>query len=394
MTDSISNTILEQLDTLVVTVNKTGQVEYVSPSAKRLLGYDVDALMGDGWWNLTRRNEQESFLRKGEIVRLFNDPENFSTLSFERELRTIDGCYKWILWNISRNEEDLIVGIGQDITAQKRIEQKLRDQTAEISKQKRIIEEKNKDITDSIVYARRIQQAIIPDEEGLHKYFPESFILYKPKDIVSGDFYWYHKTKNKIFVAAVDCTGHGVPGAIMSVIGNGLIRDAVLKQGLEDPAEILDSINNELEVLMNKDSAEIQTHDGMDVSLAVFDIELKTMKFAGAFRPLLLVRHNEITEFKGNRFPIGLYENENKSFSSVTIPFEDGDKFYLFSDGYIDQFGGEKGKKLNRKRFYEFLLSSDDMEMEEQGSFLEYSLNNWRQDEIQTDDILLIGIKV
>jgi PAS domain S-box-containing protein len=393
MTDTITTTLLEQLDTLVLAVNKSGNVEYISPSAKRLLGYDVQSLLGDGWWNLTR-SKSDGFLHKAEIIKLFNDPENSKSLSFERELFTRDGRRKWILWNISVNEGDTIVGVGQDITSQKQIELQLRERTNEVSRQKRIIEAKNKDITDSINYAKKIQLAILPDEDGLQKYFPESFILYKPKDIVSGDFYWYHKAGNKIFVVAADCTGHGVPGAIMSVIGNGLVRDAILKRGLNDPAEILHEIDYELDVLLNKDTSAIKTPDGMDVALAVFDLEDNTVKFSGAFRPLILLRKNEIIEFQASRFPVGLYEAENKKFETHVIRFEEGDKFYLFSDGYIDQFGGEKGRKLNRKRFYEFLLGSNDMEMEEQGSFLDYSLNNWRQDELQTDDVLLIGVKV
>ena len=393
MTTVITNNILEQLNTLILVVNQLGQVEFVSPSAKRLLGYEPQTLLGEGWWDLTRINREQRFINKSEVINLFNFQKEFKPLSFERALTASDGSEKWILWNISINENKTLIGIGHDITKQKLFEKKLAEKNLELENAYKDSKLVNKDITDSIIYAKRIQSAIMPEEDGLKKYFPNNFIHFKPKDIVSGDLYWYHKKGNKIFLSAIDCTGHGVPGAIMSVIANSIIRDTIIKRGVEDPGDILHSIDDELLSVLSKENDHAVTSDGMDIALAVFDFDTNTLAFAGAYRPLILLRDNEIIEFKGSRYPIGFYESGNKKFDSIKIPFKKDDRFYLFTDGYIDQFGGEFNKKLNRKRFYDLLLNSNDMEMEEQKSFLDYALNNWKQDELQTDDILVIGIK-
>ncbi len=387
MTTVIANNILEQLNTLILVVNELGRIEYVSPSSMRLLGYEPQALLGEGWWDLTRKNRHERFVSKTEVLSLLRTRKAFQPLSFERALTASDGSLKWILWNVSYNEDRTLIGIGHDITARKQVEFQLLEKNRELQR-------KNTETLQSIQYAKRIQDAVIQDPDVLKKYFADAFILYKPRDVVSGDFYWFYKKGNKVFVAAVDCTGHGVPGAILSVIANGLIRDAVLKSGLEDPGDILRFIDRELDKVLSKDDGSLAMADGMDISLAVVDTGTQTVSFAGAFRPLLLLRNSEITEYKGSRYPIGQYENVVKQFDTTEIPIQSGDRIYLFSDGYVDQFGGEKEKKLNRRGFYELLLSAQSMDMEEQKSFLDYALNNWKQDIEQTDDILVMGIEI
>lgn len=303
-------------------------------------------------------------------------------------------AYSEYQFNILKNLA-LSIGISlENAGIYERLEEIVKDRTKEILKQKSIIEEKNKDITDSINYAKRIQAAIMPDEDGLKKFIPESYIYFKPKDIVSGDLYWYHKKGNKIFVAAIDCTGHGVPGAIMSVIANGLIRDSIIKRGIEDPGDILHAIDNELINLLSRENNFSKTTDGMDIALVVVDFSNYAIEFAGAYRPLILLRDQKIIEYKGSRFPIGFYDSGSKSFTTVKVPFKLNDRFYLFTDGFIDQFGGENKKKLNRKRFYDLLLNSNEMKMGEQKSFLDYAINNWKQDESQTDDVLVIGLNI
>ena len=180
----------------------------------------------------------------------------------------------------------------------------------------------------------------------------------------------------------------------MSVIGNNLIREAVIKKGIEDPADVLSYIDKELETLLYKSYSGVRTSDGMDVSLVVIDYNSRTINFSGAFRPLTLLRDGKIIEFKGNRYPIGFFDSLDKKFITQRIPILPDDRIFLYSDGYIDQFGGHDGKKLNRKRFFDFILSSQNMDVQEQGAYLEYSFNNWKQNEIQTDDVLLIGIKI
>ncbi len=380
---SVSETILHNIHTLIVVVAPTGQVSYVSPSVQRLLGFEGEQLLGEGWWQLPRSSQEESTEVKNQILSILHAPKKTSVPVFEREMCTSKGSKKFILWNTSLAADGSLVGFGYDITDRKHtgilLETKIKE-----------MQLKNTELLASITYAKRIQQSILADKYGLSVCLKESFIYYQPKDIVSGDLYWYFKKENKLYVAAVDCTGHGVPGALMSVVANGLLRNIIVKRNLSDPAQILFALDEELQsALISEGSA-----DGMDIALCEIDLTTKKCKFSGAFRPLLLIRENKITEYKGNKFPIGPYGGVEKHFTLHEIDLQTGDALYLFSDGYADQFGGDKNKKFNRKNFYEMLQSLQDMTMEEQASFLEYAHNNWRQDEPQTDDVLVIGLKI
>jgi len=215
-----------------------------------------------------------------------------------------------------------------------------------------------------------------------------------PDDEVSGDFYFVHQCGSKSFVVAVDCTGHGVPGALMTMIANSLLREVIVKQGIDDPSAILYQLDKELIEELNKDDGRDITNDGMDVAVAVVDTEQRTLTYAGAFRPMLLLRKGEIIEFEANRFPFGFYGDSPKRFESRSIELLEDDTFYLFTDGFCDQFGGEDKKKFNRKRFKELLVFIQSMSLTEQEAFLKYALLNWRQDEPQVDDVLVIGVKV
>lgn len=251
---------------------------------------------------------------------------------------------------------------------------------------------KNKELTDSLYYAERIQKALGKDPLQLNNYFTDSFIIYRPKDIVSGDFYWFHRREYKVFLVAADCTGHGVPGALMSVIGNNLLREAIVNQNLTDPGRILQTIDKLLGQLFNLETS--ATADGMDLALTVFDFERNEISFAGAFRPLVRVRNQALTEIKGSRFPIGLFDVGFKNFVTQRFDFEEGDQFYIFSDGYNDQFGGPNNKKLTRKRLYHSLTEIDELPMSAQKKYLEEKFQHWKGNGDQTDDVLLIGIKI
>jgi PAS domain S-box-containing protein len=383
----ISDIILEKLNTLIVVVNSNGQVDYVSPSVQRVLGFETQQLLGEGWWNLTRNNEQERGLVRSHVAELMNQPSERITSSFERALVSSKGETKWVLWNTSKGPDDSLIGLGYDITDRKLAEQKLHEKNKELQL-------KNTDVLASIEYAKRIQDAVLPDIESIRKNFQDAFVLYEPKDVVSGDFYWYHKNENKIFVAAIDCTGHGVPGALMSVIANGVLRNVVSNKKLEEPSEILYELDKQIVEILSKENSANPAADGLDIALCVFDTDKKQLEFAGAFRPLIRIRNNVSEEFRGNRYPIGFYSDIEKKFETIVISYESEDSFYIFSDGYVDQFGGENEKKLNRKRFVELLLQVQNMNMEEQESFLDYALRNWKQELPQTDDILVIGLKV
>lgn len=256
-----------------------------------------------------------------------------------------------------------------------------------------LIEEKNKDITDSIRYAQRLQQAILPPEERLKDSFPDSFIFYKPKDIVSGDFYFFEKTANRTIIAAVDCTGHGVPGAFMSIVAHNLFYKAVAEKNITEPAAILNFVNDHLAATINRQPND-EIHDGMDVALCSFNMKEMSVEFAGAFNPLLLFRNGNLTEIKANRFPVGMHAGESRKFSNKKITLEKGDCLYIFSDGYADQLGSDKGKKMMTKNFKQLLSSFAHLVMSEQKAELADKLNRWQGKFEQVDDILVIGIRV
>lgn len=272
-------------------------------------------------------------------------------------------------------------------------------QTAEIKEQKEIIEEKNKDITESIRYSKRIQQAVLPSADRLVKYFPDSFILSKPKDIVGGDFAWFSERDKKVVVAAVDCTGHGVPGAFMSVIGNSFMNEIVNERKMTRPDVVLEVLRESIIRSLKQRSRETGEpqgmKDGMDIGVIRYDLETKILSFAGAKNPMYLIRDGEMMVYKGDRFPIGVdADGVLIPFEGHDIPAQKGDCVYLFSDGYADQFGGPKGKKFMYKQFQELLLSIHDKDMEVQKFILEENLEKWKGSLEQVDDILVIGIRI
>jgi serine phosphatase RsbU (regulator of sigma subunit) len=265
----------------------------------------------------------------------------------------------------------------------------------QIMLQKEELTLKNKSITDSINYAKRIQTAMLPPYRLFKSVFSSSFVLYMPKDIVSGDFYWINKLSDKIYVAAVDCTGHGVPGAFMSIIGFELFRKITNIEGLSRPSDILNRLNEDFHVIF-KDVDNVVLRDGMDVAFCSIDKKNMILEFAGAFNPLYLIRDNKITEIKGDRFAIGLDETnfKDQTFKNHLIPIQQGDIIYIFSDGFADQFGGPDGKKYKYRRFRHLLLNLHQLTMEKQHEILENNVLEWRGEQEQVDDILVIGIKI
>jgi len=260
-----------------------------------------------------------------------------------------------------------------------------------IEKQKILVEIKNKEVLDSINYAKRIQTAILPSHQVIKESLPNSFIFYQPKDIVAGDFYWFYKKENKILIAVADCTGHGVPGAMVSVVCHNALNRAVNDFNLIEPAKILDKTSELVTNTFKKTDEDVK--DGMDISLCCFDLENKKLTYAGATNSLFFISNNNLRVIKGDRQPIGQHENI-KPFTSHQLDFNSGDKIYLFSDGYVDQFGGEKGKKFMYKRFRDLLLGISLKEFSQQKNMLEREFIAWRKDLEQVDDICVIGIEV
>jgi serine phosphatase RsbU (regulator of sigma subunit) len=260
-----------------------------------------------------------------------------------------------------------------------------------IEQQKQLVEDKNKEITDSINYALRIQTAILPPARIVQEYLTNSFILYKPKDIVSGDFYWMETVDNTIFFAACDCTGHGVPGALVSMVCHNALNRAVREFRILQPAAILDKVN--VLVVGNFAKSECLVRDGMDISLCAFDKKTQTLQWAGANNPLWLIRKGKFDETKADRQSIG-HNEDFHPFTNHEFELETEDKIYIFSDGYADQFGANGEKKVTKKRFSELILSIQDKSMQEQGILLNEFIINHQKDIPQTDDILVMGIKI
>jgi serine phosphatase RsbU (regulator of sigma subunit) len=266
----------------------------------------------------------------------------------------------------------------------------------ELDMKNRDIEERNREITDSINYARRIQHAIMPEHSSIVNSLPDSFILFKPKAIVSGDFYFYFKDKERTFIAAADCTGHGVPGAFMSLIGYEKLHDATAQTA--HTGEVLSMVNKGIRAALRQTSDTGSTRDGMDIALCALEAKNGGMQvsYSGANRPLWIIRKdsNELEEIKPTKKAIGGFTDEEQIFDAHDLHVKKGDAIYMFSDGYADQFGGAQGKKLTTKRFREFLLEIKNFSMAEQYQKLDTFIESWRNREEQLDDILVIGIRV
>lgn len=281
------------------------------------------------------------------------------------------------------------------------LERKVMERTEEVVRQKSEIENKNeeleilyKQVTDSIHYAKRIQEAILPPDTIINKILPNSFVLFKPKDIVSGDFYWIERKNNLTYFAAVDCTGHGVPGAFMSLVGHNILKDIISNTNIIKPAEILNKLREGVINTLHVSNKGTQSKDGMDITLCCINYDTLELQYAAAYNPLYIVRNGELIQHDANKFPIGAFIGEKEDFANKTIQLQKNDQLYLFSDGYADQFGGPKGKKFMVGSFRKLLTQVSAMPIKEQFEHLDKTLSSWQGDLEQVDDVLVIGVKV
>lgn len=284
----------------------------------------------------------------------------------------------------------LLLAIASVVVLNKQNQERRKINSVLEAKNKKISEQ-NKDITDSIQYAQRIQRAILPSDEYVKELFPNSFIFFQPRDVVSGDFYWTSKQKNASIMAVVDCTGHGVPGAFMSMIGNSLLNQIVNEQGITKPSEILFKLREEVIKALKQTGAVGESRDGMDIAICC--LENKKLQFAGANNPLIFIRNNQLTEYKGDKQPIGIYAGIPKPFTNHEIDLQTGDSIYLYSDGYADQFGGHQNKKFKYAQLKELLTTIVQLPMERQREKLQLNFEAWKSDNEQVDDVLVIGIR-
>jgi len=382
-------------DAMIVIDIVDGRIHQSNPSAAQLLGYTQKELEKRSLFDLHPKEDLDKsssivadVWEKGGLIY-----KDIPFITKSGELLPVE-CSAKVAPFAGR---PAIVIYARDIRERLRLER-------EVSMQAAIIEQKNKDITDSINYARRIQQAILPTAQEMQAVLPDHFVLYQPKDIVSGDFYWCSTVnstpsndapRDLAVVAVVDCTGHGVPGAFMSIVGYTILNQTVREAAVNTPSEALNYLNKEvIRTLKQKADEEWSVKDGMDIALAAIDLAKYELEFAGANNPVYVVRGEEFIELNGDKQPIGAYMQELKPFTNHKLQLQKGDVIYLFTDGYADQFGGPKGKKFRYKQMRELMMRICRRPMAEQRAEMLKVFEEWKGKHEQTDDVCVIGVRV
>jgi serine phosphatase RsbU (regulator of sigma subunit) len=270
---------------------------------------------------------------------------------------------------------------------------KIKNQKEEIRLQHDILARQNEQITHSLNYARKIQAAVLSSDERIEEILSQYFILFKPRDIVSGDFYWIRRVNKYLLVATADCTGHGVPGGFLSMLGVSFLNEIVRKREITQANQVLDKLRERVKTTLDQTGKLDEATDGMDIALYIIDTETNKLQFSGANNTLYIYRNKQLIEFEGDDQPIGIYEQEHP-FTYHEIQLEKGDAIYSYTDGYVDQFGGNNSGKFLSKRLKKILLNIQDKKMSEQKLLLEKAFNKWKGEKKQIDDMLVVGIKL
>lgn len=287
-----------------------------------------------------------------------------------------------------------IYTIYQIVDTRKAAEQKINEQRLQLQRNNEELAHQKQDIVSSINYAQKIQRAILPNDEAIERAIPLSFIYYKPKDIVSGDFYWFHEIdKDKCILVCADCTGHGVPGAFMTVIASNLLNQTVIDNKIYDPSDILMEVDRLLNMTLKQDKERQGVQDGMDLSMVHINKQARQITITSAKRPVVFISNKHMQEFKGSKFSIGGMREGDKTFEGITLDYKEEDMLYFFTDGYHDQFGGEKGKKYSSKRLKEFLFTIHSQSIPEQKQMLDTEIKGWMKNLEQVDDMCVVGIR-
>jgi len=397
---------------LIGIAGKDGYFKTINPAFERTLGYSIEEILTTPFVEFIHPDDREKTLQEVEHIDSSSQPVTLVNRS-----KCKNGEYIWLEWHVVMHG-DTVFANARDMTERMRAEQEIRQLNQELEEKveqrtqelsvantsliaeiaERILiseklEEKNREITDSINYAKRIQHAKIPSIEFLHKRLSEYFVFFQPKDIVSGDFYYFHQNGDTLFLAAADCTGHGVPGALVSMIAMEKLEDAFQKS--TNPAEVLGILNKSVKSAFQQTKDDNSLRDGLDIALCALNTSTGMIQFAGANRPLWIIRNgaDDIEEFKGTRTAIGGFTNADEQFELHETHLGKGDTCYLFSDGYADTFGGENDKKMMTKRFKEILLSIQTHHLNKHEHLLEEHLDAWKQENGQTDDILVLGFR-
>ena len=378
-------TISKKANDIILTIDiATGKIYNANNQASKVLGYPhaklikktIHDLHPRELWKLSAETIAEVWEKKGLVY------QNLPFLTAQAELIDVECSAKVLIYD----DKPVIIIYARDIRERLRLERSIR-------KQNELITEKNKNITDSITYASRIQEAVLGKPDYLKKLFDEAFTFFKPHSMVSGDFYWFHRIGHYKIAIAADCTGHGVPGAFMTLLGYNYLSEIIENKKIIMPDEILNELNKKITASLNKESAEKRVNDGMDIAVLTFDTEQNKLYYSGAKNPLCIVKDGEMEVIKASRSAIGGLGTE-KQYDLHNFNLEKGSTVYIYSDGFQDQFGGNKNRKFLSKKFRNLLLEISPYEPEMQKSILEKIFTRWKGDNEQTDDVVIVGIKV
>ncbi len=367
---------------LIIRLNTKGQFFYANPIINTYLGLNPQDLINIHI-NEVGINEELLIFFKETIKNVRKTNQKiikelaFETAAKENRIMTFNAIPEF-----NENELETILFVGHDITEAKKIELEIKD--------------KNRKINESINYSQRIQSSILPSTAIIQEYLPKSFIFYLPRDKVSGDFPWFFKKNDILYVSAVDCTGHGVPGALLSFIGYFQLNNIVDHDREYTAGQILDNLHYGVRTTLKQDRVDAKARDGMDIALCKINLKKNNLQYSGAHRPLYLLRNGELTQYKGNRKAIGGIPHKKKAekdFVTHDIKIIKGDKIFFFSDGLPDQIGGTEGKKYSPRRIREIILENKDLSMQQFSNFFSNDFDKWKKDKKQIDDVLLIGIE-
>jgi serine phosphatase RsbU (regulator of sigma subunit) len=404
--EAFSSGVLRSLSSHIAVINSSGVIIAVNEAWKRfgkLKGKSVlkRTEVGSNYFEDCKLRIKKGDITSAQALKGMLDVMNGETdlFNFEYPCCTDDDEY-WFGMRVMKfdSAEPMIVVAHENITSIKNAERE-RDLTL-IELERRVeertdtIAKKNKDITDSINYAGRIQLGLLSSQSKLTEVFTKSFVISKPRDIVSGDFFWCYQSQSRKFIVLADCTGHGVPGALMSIIGNNLLEQIIANEHVEHPSEILELLDERLAETLKGDSGDIK--DGMDLSLCLIDENFKEMYYACAFQPVFVTgKKGELRQLPASRFSIGAeFYGGTKIFETERIPFVPGTRIYLSSDGFYSQFGGENDKKLMKSGFRKMLTAMQKIPFDQQQELLSAKLSSWTEDKEQVDDILVVGIEL
>ncbi len=397
--------IVSNSNEAIISVGLNGAILSWNKSAAELFGYTSEEILGEPLGILSPPEHLERAREATRKVVRENVSVTIEAIGLRKNQRRVP--IELSIFPIINDHGKItsVSGIVRDIRERKKIEKERKDftkkletqvlqRTSELSDKNSLLSRKNKDITDSINYALRLQKALFPDKSILQDFFQDAFVYLRPRDIVSGDFYWFHKRKGKFIIVAADCTGHGVPGAFMSVLGIELLNKIIVQEGASYPTHILELLDDGLVNVLGKADGENVT-DGIDMAICSIDTNSGQMDFAGAGRPIILISDEGLSYVKGSKFSLGgVLSTSIKKYETASIDFSSGDMLYLFSDGYVDQFGGKKGKKIMSKRLKEQLEDIHNLPCANQRDCLDRYLIDWMGGEDQVDDILIMGVRL